>query len=112
VAMVIPFELGMPTMARMSEPFAREQLAEIDSAVSGIEQALAKKDWEAIPEPVNRESQALNDLTMAAGAIPGLAANGRPTVDEVRARLRSANDALAEARQAAREKDAGRLEAA
>jgi hypothetical protein len=113
LAMVIPFELGMPAMVRMSQPFVLEQMETIDATVKSIEQALAKKDWEAIPEPVNRASQALNHLTPAAGAIPSsLPQAEQPTVDQIRARLRSANDALAEARHAAREKDTGRLEAA
>jgi hypothetical protein len=111
-ALVIPFMLGMPAMVRISQPFAAEQMAVIDTSVGAIEQALAKKDWDAIRGDTDRAEQAVNRLSAVAGAIEHGPANQRPTVDELRARLQSAGHCLAEVRLWAGEKDERRLEAA
>jgi hypothetical protein len=109
----VPFYVGLPAMGQISAPFASEQMASIDRSVSAIEQALPKKDWEAIQDQANRASGAVNRLGVAAGGISALKAlEGKPTATELRARLKSANEWLLEAQQAGREKDAERLTAA
>jgi hypothetical protein len=94
-AMVIPFEVGLPAMAKMSAPFALEQVAEVDASVQALEQALPTKDWAAIHKAMDRTALALDKLAMAAGAIPALMPpNERLTVDQIRQRLQAAKDLL------------------
>jgi hypothetical protein len=109
-ALVIPFELGMPAMVQIAKPFVSEQLETIDTSNRAIEQSMAKKDWAAVGENVERASSAVNRLSAVAGALPVPARQGKPTVDELRAWLKSAQEYLLEARKASHDKDAGRLE--
>jgi hypothetical protein len=111
-SLVISFCLGMPAMGRMARPYAREQVAAIDTAVKTLEQALAKKDWEGMQEQANRASEAMNRLA-SGPAVPALTFwNERPTADELRERLNTAQEDLREAQQAIGEKQAGKVETA
>jgi hypothetical protein len=111
-SLVIPFCVGVPAVVQMTRPFAVEQVTTIDSAAAGLEQSLAKKDWGTIQEQADQASSALKHLT----AGPALASltRGRepPTVEELRAQVSSAEEAMQEVQQAIRDKDAGRLTAA
>jgi hypothetical protein len=112
-SLVIPYQLAAPATGRLARPFAMQQLASIDTSLSALEQALAKKNWDSIQEHANQASLAVNRLVAAAPAIYSLTPKqGSPTLEELRAELRSADGYLAEAQQAAQEKDAGRVEAA
>jgi hypothetical protein len=119
-ALVISFCLGVPTVARLTRPFAVRQVAAVDAAVDSLEQEVVKKDWESMREEADRASQALGILANTAPLIPTLAsANDRATteerlatVDDLRAHVKGAGEGLAEARQAIRDKDADRLKAA
>src|SRR5262245_7962830 len=109
-SLVISFTLGMPATGRIVRPFALQQVANIDNSVSALEQALAKKDWETMQEQSDRASQALGNLSKAAPAIPALTSrNQPPTVEDLRAQVKAANECLLEAQQAIRAKDAERL---
>jgi hypothetical protein len=107
-ALVIPFELGMPAMIQITTPFAGKQMDTIDASLAAIEQAMAKQDWPAIQDNAERASSAVDRLSSVAGAIPAPTLHKRPTVNELRAQLKTANEDLLEARTAAREKDAER----
>ncbi len=112
-ALVIPYQLAAPAMGRMARPFAMQQLASIDTSISAAEQALERKNWDSIQEHTSQASQTLNSLVAAAPAIYSLTPQqGPPTLEELRAELKSANGYLSEAQKAAQEKDAGRVEAA
>jgi hypothetical protein len=112
-SLVIPYQLAAPSSGRIAKSFATEQIANIDTSSAAIEQALAKKDWGALQEQTNRAAEALDRLAAAGPAVGSLTPRyGPPTLDEVRAQLKAASGYLAEARQAAREQDAGRAEAA
>jgi hypothetical protein len=111
-SLVIPFTLAMPAIGRMARPWAVEQVATIDTAISGLEQALAKKDWEAMREQAEQVSNAMNRLG-AGPAVKSLTrGNEPPTVEELRAQLKAASEGFREAQQAIRDKDAGRVETA
>jgi hypothetical protein len=113
VSQEVSFYLGLPAVARLSRPFASEQIASIDKSVGALEQALAKKDWEAVQENANRASGAVDRLAGAAFGIPGLKSlEEKLTVEELRTRLKSANESLQEAQEASRVKDAERVKAA
>lgn len=111
-SLVIPFTLAMPVMGILARPWALEQVNTIDASVSALEQALAKKDWEAMHDHANRASNAITRLSHGP-AIPSLTLRHEPpTVEELRANVKAASEGLAEAHQAIRDKEAGRLEKA
>ncbi len=112
-SLVIPYQLAAPAVGRMARPFAMQQLAGIDTSIAALEQALAKKNWESVQEQANRASEALDRLVSAAPAVYSLTPpQGPPSLEELRTQLKAANGCLSEAQQAAREKDAGRVEMA
>jgi uncharacterized membrane protein YhhN len=51
--LVILFCLFMPPLGQMSRPVAIEQIKTIDTSLAALEQALAKRDWAAMPEQVD-----------------------------------------------------------
>jgi hypothetical protein len=113
ISQEVSFYLGMPAVARFSRPFATEQMASIDKSVSALEQALAKKDWEAAQENANRASGAVEQLAGAAFGITRLKLlEEKLTVEQLRARLKSAKEFLQEAQEASRAKDAERVKEA
>src|SRR5262249_13404049 len=101
-SLVIPYMMAMPAVVRVARPFTLEQAARIDPSVRALEQALAKKDWAAMPEQAERASQATDQLKAAAYALMGR--QGPPSVYELRAQLNSASGYLQEAQQAIHEK--------
>jgi hypothetical protein len=111
-ALVIPFELGMPAMVQIATPFVNDQMESIDTSTRAIEQAMVEKDWEVLGGNTERALRAVNRLSAVAGALPTPARQGRPTVDELRAWLKSAHEYLLEAQKASHDKNAGRLEEA
>src|SRR5579885_525258 len=109
---IVSFYLGAPAAGRMVRPFAVEQAGAIDAAVNGIEQAVARKDWADAGKHADQASAALNQLS-SGPALASLAPGNQPMpTGELRSHLRAASDALPEVRQAIRDRDAGRLEAA
>jgi hypothetical protein len=109
-SLVIPYMLASPATGKIARPFAVQQLTAIDTSVAALERALAEKDWRSVRGHARQASEALDRLVAAAPAVGSLAPrNGPPGLEELRARLRSANGCLSEAREAAREKDAGRV---
>jgi hypothetical protein len=112
-SLVIPYMLAMPATGRMARTFAAQQVASVDTSMAALEQALAKKDWESVKEQAKRAGDALDKLAESAPAVGSLTTQqGQPSLGELRAQLRSAGGSLAAARQAAREKNPGRVEAA
>src|SRR5262249_30703269 len=106
-ALVLPFMMGFPAMTRIARPFAVEQVNTIDTSIKAMEQALAKQNWQTLQEQATQASYALNRLEAAIGAVPS--GKEPPTLNELRSQLTAAKEALAEAQQAIREKDAARL---
>jgi hypothetical protein len=90
-----------------------QQVASIDTSVAALEQALAKQDWASVQRHAGQAAETL-DVRLAAGpAVGSLALRcGSPDSKELRAQLKSTGRCLSEAREAAREKDAGRVGAA
>jgi hypothetical protein len=112
-SLVVSFTLGAPAVGRLVRPYAQDQVAKIDASLGTLERALAKKDWEAVTEQTNRAKEALGNLTKDAPVLPALAGwHKPPTLEELRAQVETASEALQEARQASDAKDPGRLTAA
>ncbi len=118
LSLVIPYMLAAPGPAQLARPFALDQIAKIDTSVSALEQALAKKDWKRMPEPADKAAQALDNLAKAGPAVSALATWNVPmtvaqqehAIEELRAHVKAASEGLAEAQQAIGAEDAGRLQ--
>jgi hypothetical protein len=112
-SLVISVTVGAPAMARLARPYALDQVAKIDASVGALDQALAKKDWEAMQEQADRAGRALGDLAKASPAFPALAGRDEPpTVEELRSDVMAASGELREAQQAIRDKDSERTRTA
>jgi hypothetical protein len=113
VALVVPYQLAAPLTGQLAKAHATQQLARIDLAIDNLELELAKKNWKSIQEHANQASQALNRLVAAAPAVRYVAPQQGPRrLEELRAQLKAADEYLAEAQQAAQDKDAERVETA
>ncbi len=113
VSLVIPFMLALPQIAVLSRPWALEKLATVDTSVAALEQAHAKKDWEGMQEHIDRASMAMDTLAGVQGSATILTRENDATkVHELQAHLVAARDGLRDARQAVREKDTIRVDAA
>src|SRR5262249_1778272 len=89
-----------------------ERVGTSDASISGLEQALAKKDWDGMREQAELASNAMNRLS-AGPALTSLTKwNEPPTLEELREDLKQAREDLAAAQQAIREKNAAQLESA
>jgi hypothetical protein len=110
----VSFYLGVASVGRLARPYAEEQIAQVDTETNAVEQALAKKDWEAMQDHATRAARALDNLSKAAPAIPTLLSWKSPTTtaDELRADVQEAGEHLKEALLAIKDKDAERLAAA
>ena len=113
-ALVLPLAI-LPDMAnaRLPEPVVAQHLATADTAVSGLEQSLAIKDWNAALTNASHAWSAVHQLSRMGAAAPVLASESEPArSEEIRAHLDTAKRALGEAREAAWEHHGERLEAA
>ena len=105
-ALVISFCLGVPAVGRLARPYAMDKIAQIDTSIGALEQALAKEDWEAMQNQEDRALQALDELAKAAPAVHALAPPDVPTtVQALRNQLNLATDRLRGAGEGIREKD-------
>jgi hypothetical protein len=112
-ALTISFCVGVPATARVARQFAADRISQGDTSLAAIEQALTKRDWDAMQEHSGRAYQAMGELAKAAAAIPALATRDKPSAaDELRAHVKAASESLADAQQAIQGKDAPRLETA
>jgi hypothetical protein len=106
-ALVLPFMLGFPAMIPLTRPHALEQVNTIDRALTAMEEALAKKDWQSLQQRATEASRALDQLEDTVGVLAW-----KKPVGEVRAQHASAKESLAAMEQAIRDKDTAQLEAA
>jgi hypothetical protein len=113
-ALVLPFMVQVPAMnAQAPKPIVGERLAQIDKSIDALSKAMTNKDWQAIEEQTSSAYKAADALTRTGGAAAAIVSAGQqPKVDELRVQIKSANDCLRQARDAARQRDATRLETA
>jgi hypothetical protein len=109
-SLVVSFCLGVPAAAQLGRPFARDQVATIDTSLAALEQAKTKEDWPAMQEHADRASGAMDNLVKMAPVLPSLTSPYDPAqLEELRAHAKAANDSLRTAQQAIRDKDATQL---
>jgi hypothetical protein len=105
-SLVISFELGVPAVGGMIRPWAEQQIATIDSSLEGVEQALAKKDWEVVNDQTDHAASAMNRLSDGPALASLTRWNEPPSLEDLRSHTKAARESLAEAREAVRRKDA------
>jgi hypothetical protein len=110
--LLVSFCVGAPAMGAMARPFAMEQVSSIDTSISALDEALAKTDWDSTEKHAEQASNAITRL-MHGPAIKSLTSrNQSPSAEELRADVDRASEALSDAQQAIRQKDAERAKAA
>ncbi len=108
-SLVATFCVATPNLAPMVRPWAVEQVARIDAAIDGIEQARIKKDWDAMREQAEQASSATARLAHGPAIHSLLGWSASPTVWELRASVQSMTQNLLETQTAIRDKDDIRL---
>jgi hypothetical protein len=108
----VAFTLCVPATGRLARPFAVDQVGKIDVAMSILEQAKGREDWKAMQEALDRAAVALENLEQAPPAIPALASalwKEPPSLEELRARVKAADESLRAVQLAIQAQDLGRL---
>jgi hypothetical protein len=108
-SMVVLFCLGVPAMGRIARPWTLEQVASVDSSLSALEKAMANKDWAEMDKQAELASNAVTRLSVRVAATSLARANEAPTVDDLRAHVKDAQENLRDVRQAITARDAERL---
>jgi len=99
--------LGLPGFVRQSTMETR--IADIDLAITALERAAAKKDWDTSQEEVKRASGVMENL---GPQVASLTRRDQPKLEELRAQMKTANESLREGLQAIEKKDTNRLQSA
>lgn len=109
LSLVVTFCLTTPELGPMVRPWAVEQVASIDVAIDGIEQARVKKEWDTMRDLADQATSATERLARGP-AIHSLGDwNASPTLRELRDSVQATSGNLLEVQKAIREKDESRL---
>jgi hypothetical protein len=109
VSLVVTFCLATPGVGPMVRPWAVEQVASIDAAIEGIEQARVKKDWDAMREQAERASSATERLGRGPAIHSLVGWGASPTLGELQHKVQTTSENIKEVQKAIREKDEDRL---
>jgi hypothetical protein len=114
LSLLIPYVAALPPLyARAPEPIVRDQVATVSKSIRELEQAMAKKDWQASQEHATKAERAARYLAGMGAAAPALMSlTEQARLDALREQLSAADECLWEANKAIIAKDAGRLDAA
>ena len=109
VSLVVTFCSATPRVGPMVRPWAVEQVASIDAAIEGIEQARVKKDWDAMREQAERASSATERLGRGPAIHSLVVWGASPTLGKLRGDVHATTEHLRDVQKAIREKDEIRL---
>jgi hypothetical protein len=109
-SMLVAFGLTAPPLGCMAQPFAREQVAAVHTAVNALEQARTQKDWDGMSEQARLISEALNRLSVGP-ALQSLTTRDRP-IDWMRQLLQIYDRDISVVRAGIQTKNEAELEAA
>ena len=109
VSLVVPFCVATPQLSPMIRPWAIEQVASIDAAIEGIEQARVKKDWPAMREQAEQASSATERLERGPAIHSLVGWNASPTLREMRDSVQATSENLLKVQKAIRNKDEDQL---
>ena len=108
-SLVVTFCLAAPGVGPMVRPWAVEQVASIDAAIEGIEQARVKKGWDAMREQAERASSATERLGRGPAIHSLVGWGASPTLGELQDKVQATSENIKEVQKAIREKDEDRL---
>jgi hypothetical protein len=112
-SLAMPLLMGLPPVTPIAKPYAIQKITSIEESVRVLELAMETNKWDWMQEAANRATHAIDGLMYAAPAIPTAAwPNPKPTVADLRARLKASSDSLGDAQKAIQEKDEDKLKAA
>lgn len=109
LSLAIPLYLATPSVGPMVRPWAVEQVASIDAAIEGVEQARVEKDWNAMREQAERASRAAERLGRGPAIHSLVGWGASPTMAELRHKVQATSENIMEVLKAIREKDEDRL---
>ncbi len=109
VSLVVTFCLATPELGPMVRPWAVEQVASIDAAIDGIEQARVKKDWDRMQEQAERASSATERLARGPAIDSLVGWSPASTLRKLRDDVHATSEHLRDVQKAIREKDEIRL---
>jgi len=109
VSLVVTFCLAAPELGPMVRPWAVEQVASIDAAIDGIDQARVKKDWDTMQEQAEQASSAIERLTRGPAIHSLVGWGASPTLGKLRDDVHATTENLREVQRAIRKKDEIRL---
>jgi len=110
-ALVLPVAAGLPALySRDPEPVVSFQVAGVDTSIAALEEAAAKKDWNASWTYWFDATRAMNRLKQSGATAPVLASmKDQSEVDAMRARLEAATKSLSDAKLAIQNQDSERF---
>jgi uncharacterized membrane protein len=111
-SMLVAFELGAPPVSRMTRLWAVEQADGMSKSLGAIEQALTKKDWPEVEKQAEAAATCLRRLSQGPALASLTQWNEAPSVEDLRAQLKLADEELRAVQQASAAKDTSRLETA
>ena len=109
VSLVVTFCLATPELGPMVRPWAVEQVASIDAAIDGIEQARVKKDWDTMQDQAEQASSATERLARGPAIHSLVGWSASPTLRKLRDDVHATTENLRDVQKAIREKDEIRL---
>ncbi len=109
LSLVVTFCLAAPRVGPMVRPWAVEQVASIDAAIEGIEQARVEKDWDAMREQAERASSATERLGRGPAIHSLVGWGASPTLGELQQKGETTSEKIKGGQKAIREKDEDQL---
>jgi hypothetical protein len=106
---VVTLCIAIPEVGPMVRPWAMEQVASIDAAIEGVENARGKQEWEVMREQAERASSATERLARGPAIYSVAGWKASLTMEELRDKLKITSGNLLEIQEAIRIKDENRL---
>lgn len=110
--MVIPYQLAAPAMGPMARPWAIERVNDIDTAVIALEKARKDKDWPLMQKEAEKAWGHANLLNIGPAPMSLAPRHDPVKAEEMRAHARGIERTLNHAKEAIREHDDQKLDAA
>lgn len=111
-SMLVAFCLAAPPLGRMAQPFAQQQVAVVETAITTIEQAKAKKDWDVMEVQATLAAMAMTRLSVGPALNALTIANEPHRLANLKDSLKAARQSIVAVQQAIKDRNDAQLEAA
>jgi len=105
VSLVVTFCKATPSVGPMVRPWAVEQVASIDAAIEGIEQARVKMEWGMMREQAEQASSATERLGRGPAIYSLVGWGTSPTLGELREKVQATSENIKKVQKAIHEKN-------